>query len=146
MNDSFKKWYDERPKNEYGVYRFKTGYKNILGMQLMPEWTEEMHCCGMGHGNPEWWPLFSYWDGWNRTVPDDLEWRELEENESKKDKNLIYHGLNLLNCPFTGKQPKIDYHGRSPYYVDWLSIKSHLVDSYGWRDAKEMENVWNKRS
>jgi len=97
-------------------------------------------------GESEYWPSCSHWDGWNRSVPAGLEWRVAEPDE----KDIYWGGLDLLPCPFTGKPPIVTYLGQwitAPAYCpEWLGIKSHMVDSLGWRDAAKMRDVWNTRA
>ena len=140
----------QRPPNRSGSFRFRITAE-ILGLELAPEWTEEMHLCGMGHSEREWWPLSTqHWDGYRRYFTGDFEWRELTDKEAEVEgQNIVWHGLDLLPSPFTGKPPVVGYHGRwigaPPNKAEWLSLKSHMVDSIGWRNAARMKKAWNTR-
>lgn len=143
----WKRWYDERPTDHKIKYRWRLGKpRNICGKDLTPEWTAPLELCGMGWGPNEWWPEYSNWDGYKRTVPRDLEWRPMAEGESEE---TIYHGFNLLPCPFTGLQPKVQLYdswvGAGPWIGRKMSIKSYMVDSVGWYSANDMEKAWNRR-
>jgi hypothetical protein len=141
------KWTDKRPDDQKLSYRWRVSARIILGMMLRPEWTGNMRLVGMGYGEPEWWPPFSNWDGYSRTVDPSLEWRLASEGEGEN--NILWGGLELLPCPFTGKPPQVTYCGRwigaPPYLAESLSIESYLVRSSGWRNASGMAEAWNVR-
>lgn len=146
----WQKWYLRRPPNECGSYRFRVSPREILGKVMAPEWTAKMFLCGMGYDESEWWPDFSHWDGYRRSVDASLEWRELSDIEDPKDDALIFNGLDLLPCPFTGKPPKIvqlsQWIGAPPYQLEWIGVRSAFVNSLGWRDANALAAAWNTRS
>lgn len=141
---------NKRPPNHAGKFRFRIT-ADILGIVMAPEWTADMQSCGMGYGDNEWWPEgLHHWNGARRYFTADFEWRELTSSEADADeKNIVWNGLDLADCPFTGRQPVVDYYGRwigaPPNKAEWLSIKSHMVDSIGWRDAVRMRTAWNAR-
>lgn len=140
------RWADARPTDLKANYRWRVSARPILGLTLQPEWTDKLHLCGMGHAENDWWPPFSHWDGYRRTVDPSLEWRVAAPGEP----DLFYGGLDLSPSPFTGLPPKIVKLGRwigaPPYHVEWIGIKSYMVESLGWSDAGKMRDAWNKRS
>lgn len=143
----WKLWYDERPTDTKVKYRWRLrNERKLCGKMLQPEWTAALQLCGMGWGPNEWWPEYSDWNGYVRSVPKDMEWRPMIESESEE---TIYHGFNLLPSPFTGLPPKVEgyggYIGAGPWIIDKMGIKSYMVNSVGWHDANEMERMWNRR-
>lgn len=141
------RWHDERPKDGSALYRWRVPEMKILGMMLRPEWTAPLRLCGMGHSDREYWPLFSHWNGYRRTLPKGTEWRLAANDEGEN--NIYWGGLELDNCPFTGKVPYVGYHGQyigaPPYRPEWLHLTSHLVDKTGFRSALKMQQLWNTR-
>src|ERR1700744_6428697 len=100
----------------------------------------------MGYSENEWWPIFSNWDGYRRSVDKTLEWR-LALPEETKD-NTIWHGLKFLPCPFTGKQPTIKYGGyvgAAPYQGNQIWLECGIVKIYGGQSAQRLEDIWNTR-
>lgn len=144
----WKKFYDERPPNERGQYRFRVSERVMLGLSMRPEWTADMHYCGMGYSESEWWPQGSHWDGYRRTVDPTLEWRVLTVEDSTTE--VIWHGLDLLPSPFTGLYPDVRYGtryiGAPLYHAEWIGIESWMVSSSGYRSAETMRNNWNRRA
>lgn len=139
------RWADDRPSDHTAAYRWRVSARPILGLTLRPEWTEKLHCCGMGYAENEWWPPFSHWNGYRRTVDPSLEWRVAAPD----DMDLVYGGLDLLPSPFTGRPPKVvtsrRWIGAPPYLVEWIGIESYMVKSLGWTDAGKMRDAWNSR-
>lgn len=150
-NRTWTKWLEKRTPNDDKTYRFRA-FANILGTDMFVEWSEKQRFCGMGYAEGEYWPSNpSTWDGYRRYITNkSLEWSELTESDSTDEEDVIYHGLNLLPCPFTGKKPKVvflpRYFGAAPYELDWIGIESYLVKSLGWKNCEEMCKVWNKRT
>lgn len=143
----WKLWYDERPTDTKKKYRWSfVSPKKICNKELIPEWTCPLVLCGMGWGPNEYWPEFSNWNGYVRSVPKDLKWREMVDGESEK---TIYHGFKFLPCPFTGQMPIVELYGgwigAGPWIGDKMGIKSYLVNSTSWYDANDMETAWNRR-
>ena len=142
------KWSDKRPPNEPGIFRYRVKAE-ILGMILEPEWSEKMTLCGMGLANSEWWPLSSCtWDGYRRYITHaGLEWSPQEEGDSE---TVVWHGLDLLPCPFTGKQPHVKAEGRyigAPlWHSEALWLSSEGVPSRRFVNAKKMLEIWNTRA
>lgn len=141
----WKRWADERPPSGPGVYRWRATVE-VLGKTLTPEWTEKMERVGMGYGDPEYWPLSPcHWDGYRRYMTADVEWRELRDDDPE---GVVWHGFNLLPCPFSGKPPKIEYSARyigaPPYRPESLVIRSFMVHKW-FRDANSLEKEWNTR-
>jgi len=138
-------WKDQRPTDHTISYRWRIKPRLILGMMLQPEWTDCLHLVGMGHDAAEYWPNCSSWDGYKRTVPDDLEW-----SMSVRTDETIYHGLDLLPSPFTGLPPMIGANvkwvGAPLWQVESFSLQSFLVSSHGWKNAKKMQDAWNTRA
>jgi len=143
----WKLWSDEKPTDFSTLYRWRVPMRLILGLNLQPEWTDKLSLVGMGVGDNEWWPPFSHWDGYTRSVPKGTEWRLAAEDEPKGD--IFWRGLMMQPCPFTGRKPTVYYHGSyataPPYLPEWLGIRSYMVDNTGWRDAKKMQDAWNVR-
>lgn len=146
MSAEWTKWSDRRPIDTDVTYRWRISPRMILGLMLAPEFSGKMRLCGMGYADSEYWPPYSYWDGYSRSVPDDLEWRVAQPDET----DIKWVGLDLLPCPFTGKEPKVEYSGRwigaPPWSPESFSIKSHMVDSLGWSNVAEMRDAWNLRA
>lgn len=138
-------WSEVRPTDTKAKYRWRVPERMICKMLLRPEWTEELYLCGMGWGPQEWWPVFSRWDGYNRSVVSGLEWRLAKDDETE----IFWGGLDLLPSPFTGKAPVVrcttPYIGAAPYQAERLSIHSWMVESCGWADATKMQSTWNRR-
>ncbi len=143
----WKLWSEERPTDNKALYRWRVSERKILGMMLRPEWSEKLHLCGMGFSDSEYWPTFSDWNGYTRSVDPSLEWRLAAPQEAEN--NIYWGGLDLLPCPFTGATPVVIYMGKfigaPPYRPEWLGIKSHMVSSLGWASAEAMRTAWNTR-
>lgn len=141
------KWRDRRPPNEAGAYRYRCQCE-ILGMVLRPEWTEEMRLVGMGYSDNEWWPLSPcYWDGYRRYITHEgLEWSELREDDPNE---IVWGGLYLLPCPFTGNPAKVEavgrYIGAPLWRSEALYIGSAGVPKRRFTKAQTMVDVWNTR-
>ncbi len=137
-------WASQRPTDTTLPYRWRIHRSMILGLALRPEWTEKMTLRGTLREN-EYWPDCAHWTGWRNVVEDSLEWRVAQPDET----HIHWGGLDLLPCPFTGKQPTITYKGRwigaPAYHAEALYIKSWLVDSR-WEDAAKMRDAWNRRA
>ncbi len=144
------KWVDRRPTDTEKFYRWRVSPRPILGMELQPEWSDKMWGCWDGNKPKEFFPPHSRWNGWSRDVDPSIEWRECTEDEAREKAPIKWNGLNLLPCPFTGKVPEVKYHmtyiGSPPYQPLGLEIKSSMLGFNQWRDAKAMQESWNKRS
>lgn len=140
-------WSDSRPPNASGSYRYRCRCE-ILGLVLTPEWTEKMTLCGMGHGDSEWWPLSPcHWDGYQRYITHaGLEWSEISPNDPE---GVVWGGLDMLPCPFTGAPPRIQAHGRyigAPlWHSEAISVGSRAVASRRFTSTKAMVEAWNTR-
>ncbi len=149
-NRIWTKWSDKRTPEDGNIYRFRVATK-VLGMDMVVEWSEEQRSCGMGYGEPRYWPLTPcHWDGYRRyMINNNIEWSFLQEGDSKDSKDVIFHGLNLIPCPFTGKQPKVRWFGRycssPPFILEWIGVQSHIID-FTRRDANELQKLWNQRA
>lgn len=139
-------WSEIRPTDPTVTYRWRIPVKKICGMMLRPEWSSKLSLVGMGYAENEWWPLFSDWNGYTRSVKAGLEWRVAEPDE----KGVLWSGLELSPCPFTGNAPRVSYVGRwsiaPPYEAESLGLHAWLVDRSGFRDASEMAITWNRRA
>lgn len=92
-------WEAARPRAP-GLYWWREPARAYGNLELRPEWTAKLAACGMGHAEPQLWPVFSKWDGYKRTVPAGLEWRfALPEDEPVR-----FPGVALKPCPFTGAE------------------------------------------
>jgi hypothetical protein len=142
------RWADQRTPNASGSYRFRATFP-FLGLTVTAEWTEEQHLCGMGYGDGEWWPPRPcYWDGYRRYITNDtLEWRPLQAYDPE---GVIWYGIDLLPCPFTGKAPKLEPSGQYIGAPLWRSeavwISSPAIPKRRWTDAKAMQAAWNTRA
>lgn len=138
-------WSERRPVDTETRYRWRIAPKLICGMMLRPEWTEKLRLHGMGHYESEWWPT-SRWDGYQRTVPESLQWRPAQDEEV----DIMWGGLDLLPCPHTGKPAKVGYRGNwigaPPYEVMYLTLHHQFGESIGWTDAVRMQAAWNLRA
>lgn len=140
-------WSDHRPPNAPGRHRYRVR-ANICGMVMQPEWTEEMRLCGMGYSDSEYWPLVSCrWDGYQRYITHKgLEWSPLQEQDPA---GIVWGGLNLLPCPFTGTTPTISaqgqYIGAPLWHSEALWIGSSGVPKRRFTNAKDMVVAWNTR-
>ena len=141
-------WRDQRCPNERGSYRFRAKFQ-LLGLPVTAEWTEELRLCGMGYGESEWWPLRPcYWDGYKRYITNKtLEWSPLQAYDPER---IVWEGLDLLPCPFTGKSPTIETQGEYIGAPLWRSeaiwLSSPAVPKRRWTDAKAMQAAWNARA
>lgn len=142
------RWSDQRPPNERGSYRYRATFP-FLGLTVTAEWTEEMRLCGMGYGDSEWWPITPcHWNGYSRYITNPtLEWSSVQAYD---DDGIVWHGLDLLPCPFTGKRPKLEAQGSYIGAPLWRSeavwISSPGVPKRRWTDAKAMQKSWNTRA
>lgn len=138
-------WKEEKATDPTKLYRWRVSKRLILGMELQPEWGDKLSLI-LGMGCNEYWPPYSDWNGYKRTLDKTLEWREALPGEL----GIQWNGLELLPSPFTGKQPNIIYSGRwvtaPPYQPEWLGIRSYLVESLGWTIAADMQRTWNTRA
>ena len=140
-------WSDQRPPNAGGSYRYRATFP-LLGLTVTAEWTAEMRLCGMGYGDNEWWPQhLHHWDGYRRYITHKgLEWSPLQASDPE---GIVWHGIDLLPCPFTGRSPTIEPSGQfigAPLWrtgAVWLS--SPGVPKRRWIDAKKMQASWNTR-
>jgi hypothetical protein len=141
-------WNVQRCPNERGSYRFRASF-DFLGLPVTAEWTEELRLCGMGYGDSEWWPLNACrWDGYNRYITNpSLEWSPLHAYDSA---GTVWHGIDLLPCPFTGKAPTLEPCGRYICAPLWHSeavyISSPGVPKRRWTNARLMQAHWNTRA
>lgn len=147
MMDSWMLWSEQRPTDAKIVYRWRIPAQEILGLVMQPEWSDKIFSplC-----QPDiYCPSCAKWDGWKWHIPKGLEWRVASPDEPEGEKGVVWGGLDLLPCPFTGKLPTVIYHGRyigaPPYHAEWIGIASHIIRSIGWHSAKDMRDAWNMR-
>lgn len=140
-------WSDQRPPNAPGEYRYRATFA-LLGLTVTAEWTEKMHLCGMGYADSEWWPLSPcHWNGYSRYMTHKgLEWSPLQAYDPE---GIVWTGLDLLPCPFSGTSPTLKAHGcfiGAPLWQsEAVSISSPGVPARRWTDAKAMQASWNTR-
>jgi hypothetical protein len=115
--------------------------------------------CGMGHGTEECWPEFSHWDGWRRTVPDDIQWRPRAVGDRRGD--IQVEGVAIESCPFCGRPPKIEIYrcgtpgGGDGYIIHSSPWKANTFTAqcpcgraktgYGCSSLAQMIAKWNER-
>lgn len=84
-------WSVARPIDTKALYRWRICSAVILGLPMRPEWSEKLHKMWNGLRGNEWWPTFSNWNGYQRSVHPKLEWRLAAENE--QEGNVFGAGL-----------------------------------------------------
>lgn len=138
-------WAERRPMDPKALYRWRIPPRMICGVMLQPEWSSKLVLCGMGYDDAEYWPEGSSWNGYVRSVAKGLEWRLAEPEETE----IVWHGLDLLPDPWTGKPPRIGTNLRwiaAPVYeVESFSIGHYFGTSYGWTDLNKLMQAWNQR-
>lgn len=97
--------WDLRRPAERGLYWWRVAPRDIGGMVLQPEWTDELRSVGMGYGENENWPGFSHWNGYQRSVPQGTEWRSAAPEEQKLERWPV----ELSVCPFCAAKPKLEW-------------------------------------
>jgi hypothetical protein len=141
------RWKDQRAPNARGIYRYRVRAE-ILGAVVTVEWSEEMTLCGMGHAESEWWPLRSCrWNGYQRYITHEgLEWSTILPSDPD---GIVWHGLDLLPCPFTGQPAHIEavgrYIGAPLWHSEAVYIWSAGVPKRRWTSIPEMVKAWNAR-
>ena len=144
----WKLWTEERPKDTSKLYRFRASWQNILGLELRPEWTDEIVL------NPRWgadlddfYP-HSFLNRKSLRKRRDIEWREALPNEIEGHKGVFWNGLDLLPCPFTGKMPVVEYSTRhwtaQPFESERMWIETDYFKITA-NDARELRDIWNTR-
>lgn len=156
----WKRWYDERPPNERAILAFRLRDVVVLGATVTVEWVDELHCCGMGYADAEWWPGWSHWNGYDRSLPKDLEWRRptpieykhcAEAYSHQRPTDVTYTGPNvaLLPDPFTGHPPRVEgrtrFIGAGPWLLEGVSIGGYLGAVHR-SSFVEAAKVWNYRA
>ena len=141
----WKRWYDERPTDHTLTYRWRVPAREICGLVLRPEWSGKLTLCGMGYGEHEYWPDCSRWDGYNRTVEPNLEWRLANDDEV----DVAWNGFDLLPDPWTGNPPCVTFNTswiHAPVYeVESFGLKFAMGRTLGWTNAKKLQEAWNTR-
>ena len=144
---NWNKYSEVKPPEVKKLYRWRVSPRMILGLELQPEWTEELsHLMGRPE---ELFPPTGHWNGFRVEVEPTLEWRECLENENTKKAPITWNGLDLLPCPFTGEVPNVKaaggYMGCPPYKCEYLVVEAAFNNSR-WDNAKNLMNCWNKRA
>jgi hypothetical protein len=147
----WKKFTEERPK--LGTYWFRVGPIES-GITCTPEWMDEVASHGMGYAEDQPWPRFSNWNGYVRTIHKGTEWKPLGENDvvpkyGIQEKSLRFPDVELLPCPFCGRQPKFGYQGRwigaAPFQAEYYSLRCCRVE-LGRGTVGELQKSWNTRA
>lgn len=99
------KFAERRPEGE-GLFWFRIAGFKFPGTEISVEWVDKVSLHGMGYGEDEYWPGFSNWNGYQRTVPAGVEWQPIKEGD-KKDA-ARYPGISLTVCPHCGRSPNIE--------------------------------------
>lgn len=143
------KFAERRPEGK-GLFWFRIAGFKFSDTEISVEWVAETHFCGMGYGPNEWWPTFSHWDGYNRTVPAGTEWRAIEGSEKKGDTR--YPGAEFLPCPHCGRAPLVEPSSRwitmPVYSAQEFAIHCRCRGSFGPRytGISNAAAAWNRRT
>lgn len=143
------KFAERRPEGK-GLFWFRNADFKFPCTEISVEWVAETHLCGMGCCPDEWWPTFSHWDGYNRTVPPRTEWRAIEGSEKKGDTH--YPGIELLPCPHCGRAPPVEpsprWIGMPIYLALEFSIHCRCRGSFGprYNGLGNAAAAWNCRT
>lgn len=96
----------EKPPVE-GHFWWRVSSHTFEDTNVCPEWVAKFRKRGAGYTDVLS-PEFDYWDGYRVIVPENLEWRELEQHD-KKD-GIRHPGVDFKGCPFDGYQPVLKWH------------------------------------
>lgn len=90
-------------------------------------------------------PEFDHWDGYRVTVPKNVEWRNVEEN----DNEVNIENAEIKCCPFCNSQPtlsaKSEYIGSTPMNARLFQIKCCISDTR-YHSLERVLEIWNKRN
>lgn len=147
-------WWDyatEQPPCE-GIYEWLVPSSRYAGMNVIVRCYFRERGAGYSRVLS---PLFDHWDGYRVTVPNGTKWRHPTSGEKIKwyDQVLLgVEGLDLCECPFCGKRPRINgteksesggvYIGADPHRYNnwWLECCSWTrTPCYG--DPRELEKA-----
>lgn len=144
----------ERRPDEEGLYWWKVPNKEFGKLTTSVCWTDKFQMVGCGHSNAMW-PLFSYWDGYNRHVPKGLQWAVSTEEDAK---SYEFCDITLKGCPFCGSQPEINWLHKSNYGGSFVGSRIYQANCFWikcencgishtphWNDLSETVNLWNTR-
>ena len=150
-------WNNARPL--VGEYWWRAPTAVYGEVEMRPIWTEQVHMCGMGY-NPfsQPWPGFSRWDGYNRTVPTDLQWAEMTAEEltpkNRHFKQRAFIPMALKACPFCRGEVELfsdEYGNGARFYSDvyhptqfWIRCQCG-VSTDKKTSAKKVIDTWSRR-
>lgn len=141
-------WSDSKPTNIALLYRFRIPRREILSLEMQPEWTSSLKQLPWDKSLliPEFIPIWQKKKEFGE-IPQGLEWRVATESEPEY--SVSWHGLDLLPCPFTGEEPLVSYSGSRilcpPYEATIISIQTTMVAQISWTNAKQLRDAWNTR-
>jgi hypothetical protein len=121
-------WKDTRPAAEgQGPYFHWWRVGPVANTGTAPEWIGKIAFCRMDYAEHEYWPEFSNWNGFHRTVPALTQWKPLTNADQElvarllkqgvpdfciKARTVIYPGIDLEKCPFCGRLPRVKFRPR----------------------------------
>jgi len=151
------KYEDVKPPEGRYWFRVDPSYYNRWGGRQV-EFASLMRERGAG-GQRVISPDFDHWDGYRVHVPRGIEWAPITDQEildykhpHSLDKEFFkVPDLDLKPCPFCGRAPKVDWHGRyitAPiWHVEMFSIRCCIAKIEFWRgDFDKLVERWNTRS
>lgn len=143
-------WSEQRPTDHKLLYSWRVSPCMIGGLELTPEWTDNLSLHGMGYADSEYWPHCSDWDGYRRTVPTSLEWSVALEGAKKGQ--FKFHGLELDPCRYCASEMRIEWSGPwicAPIWkANQFSIQCSgcgLVKAQYFKDLKRVMEALNRK-
>lgn len=98
---------EQRPKAA-GAYRWRLPSLAVPGLFVI--FTAHMRERGAGHERVLS-PMFDYWDGYRILLPEGVQWQELDSPSTcarHEVKDVAIEGLEIRECPYCLKAPKLD--------------------------------------